>query len=111
MKRREFIAGAAAGGMFAGTAIEHLLADEHHEHCHPTYATLQDAISAPPEKYAFVPAIMVGTGSNQPDYMATVDVDPKSPTYSQVVGRFSMPAPGDELHHYGWNACSSRCQP
>lgn len=109
MKRREFLASAAASGVFAGSAIDQLLADDHHqhEHCHPTYATLQDAMNSPPEKYGFVPAIMVGTGSNQSDYMATVDLDPKSPTYSQVVGRFSMPEPGDELHHYGWNACSS----
>ena len=64
-------------------------------------------MAAPAETHAFVPAIYVGTKTEQPDYMATVDVDPKSNTYGQVVGRFAMPAPGDELHHYGWNACSS----
>ena len=64
-------------------------------------------MQSPPEKYAFVPAILVGTKSKHPDYLATVDVDPKSKTYSQIVGRLSMPTAGDELHHYGWNACSS----
>lgn len=112
MRRREFLGSVAATGAIAGPNIERLLADEHehqheHEQCHPTYATLQHAMSAPPEKFAFVPAITVGTATKHADYMATVDVDPKSKTYSQVVGRFSMSTPGDELHHYGWNACSS----
>ena len=42
-----------------------------------------------------------------PDYVGTVDVDPTSPTYSQVIHRLPMPYKGDELHHSGWNACSS----
>ena len=42
-----------------------------------------------------------------PGYLATVDVDPASPTYSQVIHRTMMPSVGDELHHFGWNACSS----
>ena len=36
-----------------------------------------------------------------------VDVDPASPTYSKIVGGVDMPQFGDELHHYGWNACCS----
>ena len=28
-------------------------------------------------------------------------------SYSQIVGTVSMPNAGDELHHFGWNACSS----
>jgi selenium-binding protein 1 len=36
-----------------------------------------------------------------------VDVDPDSPTYSEVIHRTPMPNLGDELHHFGWNACSS----
>ena len=39
--------------------------------------------------------------------MATVDVDPASPTYSQVISRLHLPYVGDEIHHTGWNACSS----
>ena len=39
--------------------------------------------------------------------MAVVDVDPSSRTYSQIVGKVDMTATGDEIHHYGWNACSS----
>ncbi|CAI0399941.1 unnamed protein product, partial [Linum tenue] len=48
-----------------------------------------------------------GTGIQKPDFLATVDLDPNSPTYSQVIHRLSMPHLGDELHHSGWNACSS----
>lgn len=43
----------------------------------------------------------------QPDYLAVVDVDPTSPTYCQVIHRTYMKYVGDELHHFGWNACSS----
>ncbi len=111
MKRREFLGTVAVTGITAGTAIDLLAAEESHNHeheeCHATYATVQEAMRAPPETHAFVPAILVGTGSKHADYMATVDVDPASDKYGQIVGRFSMPAPGDELHHYGWNACSS----
>jgi len=34
-------------------------------------------------------------------------VNESSPTYSQVIHRLPMPNIGDELHHSGWNACSS----
>lgn len=112
MRRREFLSNVAASGVLAGPIAAELFADQpqhhaHHEQCHPTYASIKDAIAAPAEKYAFVPAILVGTASKHADYLATVDVDPKSKSYGEVVGRFSMPTPGDELHHYGWNACSS----
>ena len=33
------------------------------------------AMKSPPEKFAFVPAILVGTKSKHPDYLATVDVE------------------------------------
>jgi selenium-binding protein 1 len=36
-----------------------------------------------------------------------VDVDPKSSGYGRLIGRTDMPQVGDELHHFGWNACSS----
>ena len=114
MKRRDFLETVTAGGLLATMPIRRLLADDDHhaagsDHaaCHPTYATVADAMHSSREQYAFVPAILVGTGSNHPDYMATVDVDPASPTYGKVVGRLTMPTVGDELHHYGWNACSS----
>ncbi|GLV40709.1 uncharacterized protein CBL_13789 [Carabus blaptoides fortunei] len=45
--------------------------------------------------------------SGKSDYLATVDVDPNSPTYSQVISRLPTGNVGDELHHSGWNVCSS----
>jgi selenium-binding protein 1 len=41
--------------------------------------------------------------------LAVVDVDPTSPTYCEIIDRIEMPTEGDELHHFGWNACSSSC--
>lgn len=57
------------------------------------------------EKLIYVPAIIAD--ASRPDYLATVDVDPASPSYSTVIHRLPMPFKGDELHHSGWNACSS----
>lgn len=50
---------------------------------------------------------VTGTGIEKPDFLATVDVDPNSATYSKVIHRLHMPYVGDELHHSGWNSCSS----
>ena len=36
-----------------------------------------------------------------------MDVDPESKSYGRLVGQTDMPHAGDELHHFGWNACSS----
>jgi len=65
------------------------------------------ARQSPPEKLAYVIGVYSGTGRRQPDFLATVDLDPSSRTYSQIVHRLSMPNVGDELHHFGWNACGS----
>lgn len=73
----------------------------------PGYASPQEAMNAEPEKTLYTVALYVGTDIEEPDYLATVDVDSDSPTYSQVVHRTPMPNLGDELHHFGWNACSS----
>jgi len=53
----------------------------------------------------YVPCII--SDKTRPDYLATVDTDPASPTYSQVISRLPFPYLGDEVHHTGWNACSS----
>ena len=62
------------------------------------------------ETLLYLPAVLtrgLGWKGETPDYLATVDVDPTSATYSQVIHRLPMPVVGDELHHMGWNACSS----
>jgi methanethiol oxidase len=71
------------------------------------FPTPGDAHKSPPEKLAYVVATYAGTGIEKPDYLATIDVDPASASYSQVIHRLKMPNVGDELHHFGWNACAS----
>lgn len=73
----------------------------------PGYASPQEAIKAPREKVVYTVCIYTGTGIERPDYLATVDVDEHSPTYNQVIHRTEVGTIGDELHHTGWNACSS----
>ncbi|NWX22549.1 SBP1 oxidase, partial [Aegotheles bennettii] len=65
------------------------------------------ALKGPREEIVYLPCIYRNTGIEKPDYLATVDVDPKSPHYCQVIHRLPMPNLKDELHHSGWNACSS----
>jgi methanethiol oxidase len=75
--------------------------------CGPGYASPKAAMAAPREKLLYTIGLYTGSKVDAPDYLATIDVDPASPTYSQVVHRLEMPNKGDELHHFGWNACSS----
>ncbi len=67
-------------------------------------------MQAPPEKHAFVAALN-SPGSELNDALLVVDVDSESSTYGQRVGEVKMPEFGDELHHFGWNACSSALCP
>uniref|UniRef100_A0A8C3ART5 Methanethiol oxidase n=1 Tax=Cyclopterus lumpus TaxID=8103 RepID=A0A8C3ART5_CYCLU len=59
------------------------------------------------EQIVYLPCIYRNTDIMKPDYLATVDVDPESSTFTQVIHRLPMPNLRDELHHSGWNACSS----
>jgi len=86
--------------------------EPHHDHSinGPGYVTPQAAIEqSTPETVAYVMGLYVGTDVDAPDFLAVVDLDPDSETYSEVVERLEMPNHGDELHHFGWNACSSSC--
>ncbi|KAK0397811.1 hypothetical protein QR680_002280 [Steinernema hermaphroditum] len=71
----------------------------------PGYASPADAINGPKEKVLFVtcPSLDKTKG----DVIATVDVDPDSETYNKIIGKVEFPHKGDEVHHTGWNACSS----
>ena len=70
------------------------------------YPSPKLAGAAPPEKLAYV-ALLNPAHSGRPDAIGVVDVDPSSSTYGKIVGNVDMPNAGDELHHFGWNACSS----
>jgi methanethiol oxidase len=69
------------------------------------YASPLHAMEAPQERLAYV--ALLNPARDRPDAIGVVDVDPSSPAYGTMVGQADMPSPGDELHHFGWNACSS----
>lgn len=87
--------------------------DHDHDHDHhggPGYASPQAAIEAGGrEELAYVMSLYTGTDIDEPDFVAVVDLDPDSETYCEIIDRVEMPNRGDELHHFGWNACSSSC--
>src|SRR6266496_2080817 len=63
------------------------------------------AIAAPPERLAYVAAF--DPAGKAKDAMTVIDCDPSSSDYGKVVGWSELPTAGNELHHFGWNACSS----
>ncbi len=73
------------------------------------YPSPRLAAEAPPETVAYV--VTLDPARRRPDALVTLDVDPGSRTYGQAVHTLEMPAAGDELHHFGWNACSSALCP
>jgi methanethiol oxidase len=76
------------------------------------YASPALAADAPAEELAYVVTLNTGTnGDRRPDALTVVDVNAGSSTYGTQVGRLEMPNVGDELHHFGWNACSSALCP
>ena len=74
------------------------------------YPSPRLAMQAPPEKLAYVAALNPPGGTLN-DAMLVIDVDPASASYGKRVGQTVLPNAGDELHHFGWNACSSALCP
>jgi len=103
MNRREFLNATAATALATTAATSRTLGQVDT----PGFASPQQAMKGPREKLLFVACTYANTGIEKPDYLAVVDADPASGTYSRVVHRLSMPKVGDELHHFGWNICSS----
>ncbi|VEN47648.1 unnamed protein product [Callosobruchus maculatus] len=76
--------------------------------CGPGYASPLAAMkSGPREKLLYCVCVQPNTEDGKTDLLATVDVDPESPTYCQIIHRLRTGNPKDELHHSGWNVCSS----
>src|SRR5918997_307412 len=73
------------------------------------YASPAEARKAPREEVVYVACLYEGSNVQKPDFIAVVDVNPDSDRYGEVIHRVEMPNHGDELHHYGWNTCSSAC--
>jgi len=59
------------------------------------------ALHAPPEEFLYVACLHDGDGA---DFLAVVDAED-----GRIVHETPMPNVGDELHHFGWNRCSSAC--
>src|SRR5712692_4114878 len=73
------------------------------------YPSPRLASEAPVETLAYM--VTFDPTGKSPDRLVTVDVDPKSPEFGKEVGHVELPNRGDELHHFGWNACSSALCP
>ncbi len=69
------------------------------------YPTPTQAMRAPVETLAYV--ALLNPDPNGHDALGVLDVDPSSPAYGAQIAQIDMPGTGDELHHFGWNACSS----
>ena len=74
------------------------------------YPTARLAMEGPAERYAYVAALAPDQKSRS-DALLVVDVDPASQSYGEVAGQLNLPNIGDELHHFGWNACSTALCP
>jgi selenium-binding protein 1 len=74
------------------------------------YASPSLATEAPPEELAYVALLATG-GNGHRDAIGVVDTNPKSPAFGRLVGRTDFPHADNELHHFGWNACSSHLCP
>ncbi len=68
------------------------------------YASPQEARQARPEEFLYLACLHEGTGVDKPDFLAVVDAED-----GRLVHETPMPNLGDELHHFGWNRCSSAC--
>ena len=73
------------------------------------YRSPAAAVAAAPEQIAYVVAF--DPAGQAKDALAMVDCDPNSSTYGGVVGWAELPTAGNELHHFGWSACSSALMP
>jgi len=74
------------------------------------YCSPQDVIEKHRrEKILYVTSITLPEDTQRRDYLSVVDVDPDSEDYGKIIYRLNMPESDVkcELHHYGWNACSS----
>uniref|UniRef100_A0A0N5CD00 Methanethiol oxidase n=1 Tax=Strongyloides papillosus TaxID=174720 RepID=A0A0N5CD00_STREA len=72
----------------------------------PGYKSPEDAIkNGGREKVLFVTC--PNTKEGEHDIIACVDVDPESETFTKVINYVKLPYENDEVHHSGWNTCSS----
>jgi methanethiol oxidase len=74
------------------------------------YPSPKMAMEAPPETYGYVAGLNYGR-NGKADAILVVDLDKSSSKFGQIISQTELPHVGDELHHFGWNACSSALCP
>ena len=75
-----------------------------HAHEKPAsfHGSPQQAIQAPPEEFLYV--ALMRPGGERADSLAVVDA-----ADGRVLHETPLTNADDELHHFGWNRCSSAC--
>jgi selenium-binding protein 1 len=68
------------------------------------YRSPQEAMQAPREEFLYLACLREGTGVDAPDFLAVIDAED-----GRILHELPMSGVGDELHHFGWNRCSSAC--
>jgi selenium-binding protein 1 len=68
------------------------------------HASPAEARDAQAEEFLYLACLHEGTSVDRPDFLAVVDAET-----GRIVHETPMPSVGDELHHFGWNRCSSAC--
>jgi hypothetical protein len=68
------------------------------------HSSPQEAMQSAPEEFLYLALLHEGMGVSKSDFLAVVDAEE-----GRIVHEKAMPNVGDELHHYGWNRCSSAC--
>jgi selenium-binding protein 1 len=76
----------------------------HHSSTGSLHASPEEARKAPTEEFLYLACLHEGTGVEKPDFLAVIDAE-----MGRIVHETPMPNVGDELHHFGWNRCSSAC--
>src|SRR3954466_14663361 len=76
------------------------------------YTSPAEAAAASPETHAYVVTLNTGSnGDRAPDALTAFALPEGSATYGLVPWRLARRGVGDELRHFGWNACSSALCP
>src|SRR5215469_12219278 len=70
------------------------------------YPSARMAMQAAPESIAYVSLLNVGKNGKR-DAIGAIVVNSRSSAYGQLVGQVDFPRNDNELHHFGWNACSA----
>ena len=70
------------------------------------YPSPSMAMQAPAETFAYV-TLLNANGNGKRDALGVIDLEPRSSEYGKLVGQVDFPHGDNELHHFGWNACSA----